>query len=142
MPIRPENKARYPADWPQIRERILARAEHRCERCRKRNHETVSVLPGGYWFDWEDLTWVNNCGEPMGGHYSGPGQERQTRVVLTIAHWPDPAPENCGEDNLWALCNWCHLNIDRDIHVANAKETRWKKRAQYQPVISALLEVA
>ena len=26
MPIRPENKERYPADWKEIRRRIMARA--------------------------------------------------------------------------------------------------------------------
>lgn len=33
MPIRPENKDRYPADWPVIRASILARAGDRCEWC-------------------------------------------------------------------------------------------------------------
>ncbi len=33
MPIRPENRARYPKDWPQISLRIRARARHRCEFC-------------------------------------------------------------------------------------------------------------
>lgn len=31
MPIRPENRARYPKDWKQIRARILERAGNRCE---------------------------------------------------------------------------------------------------------------
>lgn len=31
MPIKPENRHRYPADWPAIRERILSRAKWRCE---------------------------------------------------------------------------------------------------------------
>lgn len=30
MPIKPENKARYPADWKAIRARILERAGDRC----------------------------------------------------------------------------------------------------------------
>ena len=33
MPIRPENKARYPKDWKEIRKSILARANNRCEFC-------------------------------------------------------------------------------------------------------------
>lgn len=33
MPIRPENLARYPADWPQISERIRAREGNRCKWC-------------------------------------------------------------------------------------------------------------
>jgi 5-methylcytosine-specific restriction endonuclease McrA len=39
MPIRPENKDRYPPEWAQIRERILERAGHACEWCGARNHE-------------------------------------------------------------------------------------------------------
>lgn len=31
MPIKPDNKARYPADWKQIRAKILERAQNRCE---------------------------------------------------------------------------------------------------------------
>jgi hypothetical protein len=38
MPIRPENRARYPADWPAISRRIrFERAHGRCERCGAEN---------------------------------------------------------------------------------------------------------
>lgn len=33
MPIRPENRNRYPKDWKFIRERILLRADNKCEFC-------------------------------------------------------------------------------------------------------------
>jgi len=33
VPIKPENLARYPKDWKQIRSRILERAQNRCEQC-------------------------------------------------------------------------------------------------------------
>jgi 5-methylcytosine-specific restriction endonuclease McrA len=56
MPIKPENRKRYPKDWKQIRAAILKRAEHRCEWCGVKNHTTV---------------------ERSGS---------QTRIVLTIAH--------------------------------------------------------
>ena len=40
MPIKPENRHRYPADWKDIRQRILTRAGYRCEwpGCRARHH--------------------------------------------------------------------------------------------------------
>jgi 5-methylcytosine-specific restriction endonuclease McrA len=38
MPIRPENKHRYPKDWQEIRERILERANNRCEWCGAENY--------------------------------------------------------------------------------------------------------
>jgi 5-methylcytosine-specific restriction endonuclease McrA len=33
MPILPENKKRYPKNWPEIRAAILQRAENKCEIC-------------------------------------------------------------------------------------------------------------
>lgn len=33
MPIKPENKARYPANWKEIRANILRRADNKCEFC-------------------------------------------------------------------------------------------------------------
>ena len=33
MPIKPENRDRYPRHWKQIRAAILNRARHRCEWC-------------------------------------------------------------------------------------------------------------
>ncbi len=33
MPIRPENKARYPSDWKAISRRIRERAGDKCEAC-------------------------------------------------------------------------------------------------------------
>lgn len=33
MPIKPENRRRYPANWAEIRDRIRARSGNRCEWC-------------------------------------------------------------------------------------------------------------
>ena len=38
MPIKPENKARYPKNWKQIRISILERANNCCEFCGVENH--------------------------------------------------------------------------------------------------------
>lgn len=38
MPIRPENRARYPKDWKEIRASILKRAGNRCEFCGIENY--------------------------------------------------------------------------------------------------------
>lgn len=89
MPIRPENKARYPKDWNLIRLRILVRASHRCE-----------GSP-----DYPDCNVENYKPHPVTG----------SKVVLTIAHL-DHTPENCSEDNLMAWCQRCHLNYDKDHH--------------------------
>jgi 5-methylcytosine-specific restriction endonuclease McrA len=38
MPILPENKGRYPADWKAIRARILEDCQNKCEFCGVENH--------------------------------------------------------------------------------------------------------
>jgi len=39
MPIRPENRGRYPKDWRQIVERVRERSGNQCEWCGARNYE-------------------------------------------------------------------------------------------------------
>ena len=38
MPIKPENKARYPKNWKEIRQKVLDRANNCCEFCGVPNH--------------------------------------------------------------------------------------------------------
>lgn len=126
MPIRPELRHLYrgPA-WAAIRAHILARAGHKCERCRKPNRTTLRVTRGGIWYDAEASTWRNDTGEANGYNY--PGITRRTvyviRCILTIAHL-DHNPHNNAEENLAALCQHCHLKHDVHFHHANARRTR------------------
>lgn len=86
MPIRPENRAKYPADWKLISERIrFTRAGNCCEWCGVRNG-SIRVS-----------RWGN------------------TNIVLTVAHL-DHDPANCADDNLAALCQRCHLGYDAGHH--------------------------
>lgn len=43
MPIRPENRARYPTDWPEISRRIRDKAGNKCEWCPAVNGEPHPV---------------------------------------------------------------------------------------------------
>ena len=43
MSIKPENKARYPKNWKEIRAAILERAGHKCERCGAENYQPHPV---------------------------------------------------------------------------------------------------
>lgn len=47
-----------------------------------------------------------------------------SRVVLTVAHVHDAAPENVDPRNLAALCQRCHLNHDRRHHLAVQRANR------------------
>lgn len=109
MPIRPENRSRYPADWKEISLAIKDRAGWRCEctgECGR--HE--------YHLD-DDGRCVNEHGRPAIGTGS--------KVVLTTAHL-DHTPENCEPENLRAMCQGCHLHYDREHHA----ETRAARRAK------------
>lgn len=131
MPIKPENRARYPKHWPQIRERILARAANCCEHpdCGARNYDV------GYWrkqmgrFVWFEQvrglrTWRESSAAAAELFFAASEEgPKPTVIVLTIAHL-DHTPENCEEANLRAFCQRHHLAYDHDHHRANAQATR------------------
>lgn len=102
MPIRPENKHRYPKDWPEIRAQILERAGHCCEECGLRNHIY------GYRDEHGDFHQVSRLQAIGPNRKFKPGH---LRIVLTIAHL-DHTPENCDPGNLRALCQRCHNRYD------------------------------
>jgi hypothetical protein len=119
MPIRPENKARYPADWIIIRATILERAGHKCEGCGVPNHWLITRNPDG---TWNDAGRGRHSGHP---HHAPMWDGRKViRVVLTIGHL-DHTPENCAESNLKSWCQACHNRYD----AAHRRETRAATRA-------------
>lgn len=140
MPIRPENKARYPRDWPAIRERILQRAQMRCEHpgCGARQYDV------GYWGAWGGgpLQWFEIernlpnyslarqiAAERHFDRYGdGPapapaGEHKIIVIVLTIAHL-NHQPEDCRPENLAAMCQRHHLAHDAEHHKRTAYATR------------------
>lgn len=136
MPIKPDQKARYPKDWPAISQEVRARAGNRCEECGVDNYALGAWL-GGKWH-------VAECkgdglrDQPRAGeifpcrHGESVVWMKVIRIVLTCAHL-DHTPENNGEPgnrpNLKALCQRHHLAYDRKHHSANAARTARAKRA-------------
>lgn len=94
MPIKPENRSRYPKDWKQIRASVLERAHHRCEFCGVENHTMRKNREG-----------------------------KEVRIVLTIAHL-DHTPENCKPSNLRALCQKCHNRYDARHRAETRQRTK------------------
>ena len=132
MPIRPENRVRYPKDWPQIRAAILERAAHKCEKCKAPNRTRIARGAGDdegtYMLDTADV-YCAETGEHLGQtHMSNYEVLRMTDVVLTIAHL-DHVPEHCDPENLRAWCQRCHLRYDAAHHAATANQTRRSGRA-------------
>ena len=108
MPIKPENRKRYPGNWKAIRRAIMERAVYRCE-CRGICGSPIC------------------CDSPEGRVrcyecHGAPALTFRGKVVLTIAHL-DHTPENCEHSNLRALCQRCHLSYDREHHQRSRKDT-------------------
>lgn len=102
----PMQRERYPSNWEAISLRIRKeRAGDHCEWCGAQN-----AMP-----------------HPLTG----------SKVCLTVAHvgavLPDGSPGNkhdkmdTREENLVALCQRCHLNLDRNDHIENRRNGRnWR----------------
>lgn len=132
MPIRPENRNRYPADWPEISARVRADAHDLCEWCGVVNKSWIrrgtardgralyryagqSAHDDG--FDAEDGMPVPDTSEDTCDW------GRTVQVVLTVAHL-DHQPENCARENLKALCQRCHNRHDAPAR----RQGTWKRR--------------
>ncbi len=112
MPIRPENVGRYPPDWREISYRIRAvRANWQCE--------CEGECGRGH---------IGRCPNVHGDVLQGP-RANVYAIVLTVAHL-DRIPEHCGDHNLRAMCQGCHLHYDRDQHAQTARQTRRSGKAR------------
>jgi hypothetical protein len=104
VPIRPENRHRYPANWDAISRSIrFDRAAGRCEcegECGRLTH------PG-------------RCPNRHGAQ----AYDSRSIVVLTTAHL-DHTPEHCCPENLRAMCQGCHLHYDRQHHAQSRAANR------------------
>lgn len=142
MPIKPENLARYPADWPQIRQRILTRAQYRCEwpGCAARHHAVGRwhfTLAGWVFNPCHGSQLLNRAGRGLLTYAEARAvvladrdvhaEQPLTVIVLTIAHL-DHVPEHCEPENLRAWCQRHHLAYDQDHHQTTAYMAR-KARA-------------
>ena len=108
MPIRPENRARYPKDWKAISIRIrFSRAASRCE--------CLGECGGGH---------SDRC-DAMDGE---PHPITGGKVVLTVAHL-DHVPENCDDENLKAMCQRCHNRYDMPMRRAGIASRQRDKMA-------------
>jgi hypothetical protein len=135
MPIKPENRHRYPSDWKQIRARILERAGDCCERCKAPNLTIIARGEGRHagTYMTDDAEVIDaetgeNLGQCRMGDYS---VSHMVRIVLTIAHL-DHTPENCADDNLRAWCQRCHLRYDAEHHAETRAVSRRTAGGQLQ----------
>ncbi len=134
MPIKAENKPRYPANWNAIVLRIRQRAGNRCEFCGVRNHSIGGRLKDGSFLPAIPdehmlmLRWPKPGTIAVCGDYRRSERLRVIRIVCTVAHL-DNKPENCADENLRYLCQRCHLMYDRQLHAQTAYRTRRARKA-------------
>lgn len=112
---------KYHPEWKtRIRPDILERDKHSCKFCGVRNHSIIHRYGKGV-NDW--VYWAEGM-ESEAWTLDG---LKSTQIVLTIAHL-DHNKKNNDYDNLAALCQKCHLGIDLKHHMANARDSRIKKK--------------
>ena len=130
MPIRPENRKRYPKDWPQISKRIREeRAGNKCEWCKAPNRTVIYRFATGEWMEEDGAVHDAETGKLLGycrGSEMPAG--RFVEIVLTVAHL-DHAPENCADDNLAALCQRCHNAYDAPKRAEGIRQRAREKLA-------------
>jgi hypothetical protein len=143
----PVDYSRYPADWKAISLRIRERDHQCCKWC---------GVPNGAWIvRWQDkdgdgYTIYTHAEDMKDGSWQawnededGPcseidefvpalGDGKPIKVVLTVAHYPDPDPSNCSDGNLQSLCQRCHNRTDAPMRARHAAETRRRKKMRDQ----------
>lgn len=126
MPIRPENRDRYPADWPAISAEVREAAGQKCQRCGVPNGSAirrgVSAAGEALWREAGWSAYMDGVSAETGLEVADTSEDtvewgRVVRVVLTVAHL-DHRPENCDRANLRAWCQRCHNAYDAPMRRA------------------------
>lgn len=135
----PFDRSKYPANWREIRARILARAGNACEcsgecgdahdggRCNASNgvwivrHETHPRR----WRTRDDVE-TTMCEDGCGGIRGYEGR-LPVKVVLTCAHLDRDT--SADESRIRAFCQRCHLLYDKTQHASTARRNRFTRNA-------------
>jgi hypothetical protein len=103
MPIKPENKSKYPKDWDAIANRIKwERAQGRCE---------MLTLDG------------ERCTARHGSRHPWTG----SIVVLTVAHL-NHDESDCRDEVLRAACQCCHNRYDVQHRLATRQRRQQREK--------------
>ena len=146
MPIKPENRALYPKDWPALSRAARERAQWRCqhEGCTAKQYSVGRWLPDSLarlrWKPHADYAASYTEARQMAAEYSfflfgdGPVPSDESPViviVLTVAHL-NHDPTDCRPENLAAMCQRHHLQYDQQHHNETAYATRMKARGNLE----------
>ena len=115
MPIKAENRAKYPKEWPPISRLIRTyRAGNRCE-CTGECGTKHYLAP---------YVGEIRCSAANGEPHPITG----SKVVLTVAHLDQDLGNN-RESNLKAMCQRCHNRLDAPHRRRHAMKTHRKRYA-------------
>lgn len=137
MPIRAENRDRYPDNWKAISARVRLEAHDKCEWCGVENGRMIRrgvSADGVALYRYADQTCYEDgydakTGDPIPDTGEDTCDWRDpVKVVLTVAHL-DHRPENCARDNLRALCQRCHNAYDAPMRARGIAERKKAARA-------------
>lgn len=118
MPIRPENRGRYPKSWPAMRAQAMNRAGNRCE-C---DGKCGLVHDGG------------RCDAVHGE----PHPVTASIVVLTLAHEHGVPLEETSIARMFMGCQRCHNRYDAPMRAAGVKQRKDAERRRIAEVTGQL----
>lgn len=152
MPIKPENRARYPDDWPALSLTARERAKWRCQHpgCKATQYSVgrwVCFAGGphewrpvegnsppttaqdhefdnaGEGCDFQGGRWTYKAAREFIARWCWDDDDRPLVIVLTVAHL-NHEPEDCRPENLAAMCQRHHLAYDAKHHAQTSAATR------------------
>lgn len=119
---------RYPDNWREISLSVKEKAGWVCQQC---------GVPNRVWITrhrFAPVQWELCEPDWRGNYYWNPAR----LVILTVHHagvpYPDGTPgDPCNKmdnrpENLFCLCQRCHLLADLNLHMENARRTRAAKK--------------
>ena len=121
------NPKDYPPNWAEMRAAALDAAGHKCVQCGIANHSVGARDRHGVWHDKDDIHGMNS---DVGYDLFDGEFPKMIRIVLTCHH---PNRDKANPDaRLEVLCQKCHLNADREHHLAKQAANRRRKVLERQ----------
>jgi hypothetical protein len=142
MPIKPENKHLYPANWAEISHHIIhVRAENKCEFCGLPNHAVgyrahdgkfipvggnivLDLAGSGRDYPSVQLLPYKKAKEVADHHTADCDYQRKYIVIVLTTMHLDHDPTNNTESNLKVACQQCHNQYDAKHRQSTKKKTQ------------------